>query len=225
VDARGVPAGAAACRRDVLGVSRDVVALARRAAHGGRLFVRRDAAGAGVIVLDLGHVGPTGGLPPAAHGGLREDHLVVGYGAACARHLLAGGTRVAIDAAREYPARRRDAAQRGAEAYLALHTNAGGGDYALVLHGDGLEAADLARRVADALRAAWPGLRVLAEPAGPPRWSEATRALLRVTGVPAVLVEPGFIDTPGHAAMWTREGLERTGIAVAEGVLRWQRGG
>lgn len=36
-----------------------------------------------------------------------------------------------------------------------------------------------------------------------------------------LLYEPGFIDSAAHATLWTREGLDRIGCALAEGLHRY----
>lgn len=175
-----------------------------------------------LIVLDLGHVGRTSGKPPAIGLGHREDVCVVQYAAACARVLLEAGCTVELAGAGAYPARRRAARDAGASAYLNLHCNAGGGDYGLVLHSDGDRAGRLSREVASALRSALPEVRRwLAEPAGPPRWSDATLSLVSGTACPALVVEPGFLDRPEHRPLWTPDGLRRVGEALATGVIAW----
>lgn len=37
--------------------------------------------------------------------------------------------------------------------------------------------------------------------------------------ITAVLLEPGFIDSAEHAGLWTAEGLQRIGRALAAGLL------
>lgn len=180
-----------------------------------------------LVCVDLGHVGRTGGSPPARHHGLREDLLVIEYGRRAAEHLLAGGVEVAVMGHGPYAARRVWARDQGADVYLALHCNAAPDDapqdYGLVLWGEAEGSESLARAVGGRLRQMQYGpTRVLVQPAGPP-WPTATATLTDVEDVPAVLLEPGFLTASAHRELWTPEGLRELGHAIAAGVLSWRR--
>lgn len=176
-----------------------------------------------LVVLDLGHVGRTGGNPPARSAALREDALVLAYVAHAYRVLVEAGCTVEIAGAGAYPARRRAARDAGASAYVACHVNAGTGvDYGCLLHSGEERAGALSRAVALTLRDGAPELRrIVTGAAGVGGWSVATLQLISGAGCPGLLFEPGSIDRPEHAPLWTPDGLRRVGEALARGVLAW----
>lgn len=173
-----------------------------------------------LVTLDLGHVGRTGGRAGAVSRGLREDSIVVGYASRAAQRLIEAGITVELAGAGAYPARRRAARDVNSDAYLALHVNAGGGDYGLLLHLPDEASAALARHLASAMRSLGPR-RWVVDVAGTPKWPEATSALLAGTGCASVLVEAGFLDNPAHDGMWGPTGQRAIGDAIATGVLAW----
>lgn len=176
-----------------------------------------------LIVLDLGHVGRTGGNPPARGRNVREDVLVCRYAAIAAAGLLEAGVSVEIAGSGAYPARRRAARDAGCSLYVACHVNAGTAvDYGLVLHSGGDAAGRASRAIAGALKQECPELRrLIAGEAGIGGWSAATLTLISGVGCPGVLYEPGSLDRPEHDALWTASGLARVGAALSGGILAW----
>ena len=114
----------------------------------------------------------------------------------------------------------------GADAYLNLHVNAGGGDrgHAFYDHRSTRGRA-LAEAVCASLGAAmgWPCSALACRPAtnGVPRDGDYAEAFSTIRGVqaPALCLEPYFIDGPRSAAFVG--GLEAVGVAVAAGIAGW----
>jgi hypothetical protein len=125
----------------------------------------------------------------------------------------------------------------GRTAVLALHCNAGGGAYGAVFHvkGSTLGAVLGGALVAELRRLPETRGNVRDLPAyddrpGPPKpWLyRAASALRGVSSTPAycfaALVEPGFLDTPAHAALWTPDGAKRIGESYARALRRFADG-
>lgn len=112
-------------------------------------------------------------------------------------------------------------------AYIAAHANAGGGDYGLVLHDHRSPPNNgpvLAQRIADRLGRAAPELsRVVTDGASLDRWDRAYNTIRGLKSrVVGICFEPFFLDFPEHArTLATPEGLERIGVALAEGIDDW----
>lgn len=174
--------------------------------------------------------------PGAARGPLVERALVRAYLGECRARLLSAGLMVEVYdpeistyEAIHYLARQRAKAAGVPALYIAGHVNAGGGDYGLVgcdaRSARGYEAAQV---VARHLRAACPEVsRVQVAPLTP-GCAISPRGFDCIDGVGApgspsclsgLLLEPGFIDQPRHAALWTEDGLRRLGYALADGIV------
>lgn len=188
------------------------------------------------VILDRQHRGRASKPKDAgaAFGGLVEADLVERYIAVAAAELRRLGHRVELLVDGEYGDRHRRAnelARSSAErsAYVACHVNAGGGRYALVEHdarskGGKAAAVVVADELTRLLAPEVNGGKVVPLDAG-------TRGFSCIDGIYAgpgqlcaVLFEPGFIDTPSHAALWTTAGLSRVGLALAAGCHRVTRG-
>ena len=185
-----------------------------------------------LVLLDRQHLGKPSkpGDHGAVHGALRETDLTDGYIAAASAALRARGHVVAVLTEGEYGQRHAEAIARAkahpgmAAAYLACHVNAGGGTYALVEH-DARSAGG--KRLADALAAGFavlPGVsrgKVIALHAGECGWVCLDGIYAGPSTLSAALLEPGFIDVPAHAGLWTAAGLERVGAAISRACERW----
>lgn len=125
----------------------------------------------------------------------------------------------------------------GRTAVLALHCNAGGGGYGSVFHvkGSTLGAVLGGALVAELRRLPETRGNVRDLPAyddrpGPPQpWLYRAHSALRgVSSTPAycfaALVEPGFLDAPAHAALWTPDGAKRIGEIYARALRRFADG-
>ncbi len=119
-------------------------------------------------------------------------------------------------------------------AYIACHVNAGGGDYAAVIHdARSRRGEDLAESLALALgESRLPVARSIVRPAkASGSWRRAFTTIKGVyAGTPespstpwlcGVCFEPYFLDQPDHASLATREGGRRIAQALATGLLRW----
>lgn len=188
-----------------------------------------------LVALDLGHVGRTGGRAAASIDGVREDLIVVRYAMIAAGMIMAAGHEVAILGHDRYRDRALWAA-RNSDVYVACHANAGAGTYGLVLHDHRSRyGRDCADQIAGELEMEWPGVlsgaRVVAaresDSDGYDHWTAAAFSLISPVypGRPCgVVYEPGFIDQIHHAEMWTNDGLDRIGRALARGVLAFLEG-
>lgn len=108
--------------------------------------------------------------------------------------------------------------------YVALHLNAGGGDYGSVFHHYSSKPGRImADYIADELSTECPELTRTkvwgAAPGG--TWDNAWNTI-RGVGKPIALVyEPAFMDNPDHAPLFKPGGLVRLGCALADGIARW----
>jgi len=198
------------------------------------------------VVLDLGH-GPRssktrvlgactytdGGKGLVAAVQECERDLVLRYGTVLAIALAAEG--IAVRCLFEGGYRDRQETAGLPDCYLSLHCNAGRGDYSLTVYesGDadaGALSEHISRSLADlpelrrSIRGIWDSDRKPGETShGAVVFGDRGRDAVRFTPaeVPAVLVEPFFIDQPDHAGLRTQEGLERVAAAVARGVIAW----
>lgn len=177
-----------------------------------------------IVILDRGHgQKPDGFDPGVCYGGLREVDLSSAYITHAAGLLTAAGHTVHLLDTGSYNDRHRKALQlvgasRGI--YIQCHVNAGRGTYGLVMHD---------RRSKDGARAAstlGAALKALPGISRPEAWpiDAKTRGFSCIDGIWAapkmcgVVYEPGFIDSPEHAGLWTSEGLRAVGEALAAGV-------
>ncbi len=183
--------------------------------------------------------------------GEREVDLVRGYVAEAREYAESLGIPVVLilDSG-EYGARHLVAAAKAAEfpgyrwAYLACHTNAGGGSYGLVRpHYLSKAGASLASALCAELDRLPEIAKVRTDPlyAGPNAakmagrdvstadkigwWTRGWSCIDGIYAGPAnlagVLVEPCFIDSPEHRPLTTPEGLTRIGRALVDGVVAW----
>lgn len=156
-------------------------------------------------------------------GALVEERLVREYMRHAEDRLRELGHRVVIVSAGEghgYRRRWQIADALGADAYVQCHCNAGGGDYGLVVHDKrSAKGQALAGRVRDALEDACPDLRRALAHSGE-RFPRAQNVIAGVKAV-AIVYEPGFLDNPAHNSLWRPAGLERIGVALADGIDEW----
>jgi len=108
------------------------------------------------------------------------------------------------------------------QVYLALHLNAGGGDYASFFHMGSTGGATLASSICDKLReASLPGLvRCLPKKASPNDWTKNAHYTIKGVKTPiALCCEPIFMDT--HRDLLTFEHLKTIAEAIASGIVSW----
>jgi len=198
---------------------------------------------------DMGAAYDLDGDGVTGENGEREVDLVRGYTAAARDYALSLGWRVDVLDAGEYSERHHLAGQiskgGGRTAYLACHVNAGRGSYGLVrpdyrsVGGFRLAealAASLGTLTPEITRAriellypsktaASAGLRDVSTADQVAWWTRGWGCIDGIYEGPAelcgCLVEPFFIDWPGHKSLTTPEGLIRLGRTLVEGVRRW----
>lgn len=149
-------------------------------------------------------------------------------------YLQASGHSVYILGDGEYSERHSRADKYKLNVYLALHLNAGGGDYgAFFYHPESPEHNGAA--LATAIAGAWTmeGERLLGRDfsvkairSSRADWTKNAHYTIKGLGRAAypvgICCEPWFLDNPEHrAAFGTAEGLHRTGIALGRGIDAW----
>lgn len=189
-----------------------------------------------LIVLDRQHVGKPGKNDTGAWGDFDKDgqHDVVEseaiitayYGFACEVKLRTLGHNVIVISDGPYADRHERAKRYKADVYVALHLNAGGGDYSLVLHDHrSANGVKLAKHISDAFAKLYPKMRHRVDPTGPN--TAFPRGFPCISGVfdgkpVAALVEPLFIDNAIHQT-YLMDPLEvaKLGQALADGIHSW----
>ena len=112
----------------------------------------------------------------------------------------------------------------GPVVYIALHLNAGGGDYGAMFYDHRSGAgADLSDHIAEAMEANLPEIRTVKKiPASPADWTKNAYYTIKGVGRPvAICSEPLFIDCEQHQQLLTRDGIQRVGFAMALGIKKW----
>ena len=183
-----------------------------------------------LVVLDRGHGQKAPGAPfdpGCVSGALREVDLASAYIGHAEVRLRALGHRVEVIDSGTYDQRHARAIAwangAGRALYVQCHVNAGGGAYALVEHDARSRAGS---RAADLMTAALDTLPEVST-AKVHHLAPGERGWVCIDDIWAaptmcgVIYEPGFIDAPAHATLWTPDGLERIGAVLAEGVHRY----
>lgn len=176
------------------------------------------------VWLDAGHGGKDAG---ACANGLREKDINLVATLECKNVLVSHGLVVGMtrttDVFYELNERCRMANNWGADAFVSIHTNAGGGDGAEAIHsihyGTGTV---LAKNIVAAIKEYTPqNLRPN------PTYSKVNSsgnadyfAVIRNTNMSATIVEMGFIDSVDHKVIDTVEEQKVMGRAIAYGILK-----
>ena len=108
------------------------------------------------------------------------------------------------------------------QVYLAMHLNAGGGDYGSFFHYFGSEEGkSLAENMSEALQAECEELsKVKAIPAKPDDWTKNAYNTIKGIGRPvAICCEPIFMDS--HAKMLSINGIKKIAWGMATGIKKW----
>lgn len=185
-----------------------------------------------LVVLDRGHgqKGPHDDFDPGVvAGALKEVDLTREYMISATDELERLGHKVVWLDSGTYDERHRSAivtAKTHADlrtVYVQCHVNAGGGRYGLVEYDArsswGQTAAALLADALDELPEI-PTARTLSLHAGERGWVCIDDIFASPTML-GLIFEPGFIDGPTHAPLWTRDGLDRVGKALALGLHRY----
>lgn len=189
-----------------------------------------------LIVLDRQHTGKPGQDDTGAWGDFNgnrkpevmelEAILTGYYGFWCEVRLRELGHEVVVLSDGFYSDRHKRANAYQADAYIALHLNAGGGDYSLALH-DYRSAAGkaLAASITESWTKVLPVAKHHVKPTAPE--GEFPRAYPCISGVfagkpVAALVEPLFVDNPKHQQFLRDETkLHMLGYSIADGIHAW----
>ena len=194
-----------------------------------------------IVILNRGHGQKEPGsrfAPGATHDHLREGDLVARYFDAVQRLLVGSGVVVHRINTGSYPNRDNRVAQiaRVNSGVPVIHV-LGHVNSAIRPGSQGIVFADsrsqqgpiVARAIAAQLRSLPELTRVLE--IGTERndqWRRVRYVLDPTYRAPAncygVLLEPGFINSPSHAPLWTAAGLERLGTAIGEGIHQYLNG-
>lgn len=108
--------------------------------------------------------------------------------------------------------------------YLAMHLNAGGGDYGAFFHYYGsVEGESLAKKMAESLESECAELsKAKAIPANPDNWTKNAFYTIKGIGLPiAICCEPIFMDT--HAQMLSISGIKKIAWGMANGIKKWDQ--
>jgi len=193
-----------------------------------------------IIVLDRQHVGKPShdelgawgdydfdGIPDMVE---QEAIMTAKYGLAAEIRLRELGHRVITMGDGRYEDRHERAKAYKADVYVAMHVNAGKGDYGLCIYDSrsagGKKLADL---VSGDLLKQCPELSRTVAAWTAPTGSPYPRAWNTIKGVydgkpVGLCFEPFFIDRPEHRQLASAEGLARVGFALAEGIHRFLAG-
>ena len=172
------------------------------------------------IFIDPGHGGND---PGAVANGLKEKNLTLKIAKYMRDYLLANYSGVSVRMSREtdktvsLPARTNDANKWGANAYISIHINAGGGTgfESFVYPGVDKATKDLQNPIHSEVMKLFTGFRDRGK-------KQANFHVLRETKMSAVLTENGFIDTKKDADFLKSDAnLRKIGEAHAKGVAKY----
>lgn len=157
----------------------------------------------------------------------REAMITPLYILAAEARLAMLGHDVIVISDGTYAERAARAVAYGADVYVACHANAGAGDYGLAVANAGsAKGAALAAAITGKLRVLCPELRRVVvgdtSAASFPRADACIGGVAKARAV-GICYEPGFLDQPGHATLWSGGGPVRIGQALAEGIDAWGR--
>lgn len=170
------------------------------------------------VFIDAGH----GGSDPGAVGnGLKEKNLTLAIAKECEKVLKSAGVQVKMSRTGDtYPslsARCQAANSWGADLFVSVHINAGGGTgFETFIYNGGVSAKTKQfQNILHQTIAAGCGLKDRGK-------KRANFQVLRDTSMPAVLTENGFIDNKSDAAkMKDSSWVKKVGRLHAEGILKF----
>lgn len=160
------------------------------------------------VVIDIGHLGNDSG---AVANGYREDELNKSIGLYATEELRRHGVEV-LNTTGSLSKRTTDANNFGANLFVSIHNNAGGGNGTEVLYTSNA-GKDLAQIILDEIVNS--GLN---NSRGVKNRDDLY--VLNHTKMPACIVECAFIDSTDIEAIDTEEERKAFGIAIAKGTLK-----
>jgi N-acetylmuramoyl-L-alanine amidase len=176
------------------------------------------------VYVDIGH--GERGDPGAVSGRFIEHQMNIKVAHAFADHMKQHGWEVKIEQGNlEMGDSARVANNWGADLLLSFHFNAGGGDRGEVIYSWESGALELANAVAEGIkRAGQTEVRVYKSKANSSGTAEYF-GILRVSKMPAVIVEPCFIDNPVDRQIAdTDEELKHIGYCIADALAEYYGG-
>lgn len=107
--------------------------------------------------------------------------------------------------------------------YLAMHLNAGGGDYAAYFfHHASTKGEKLAQHLCDAMITTGIVQNAKAIGAKPTNWTKNAYYTIKGVGKPvAICCEPLFMDNNIHAKHLTTEGIQGLAMCIANAIVKW----
>lgn len=107
--------------------------------------------------------------------------------------------------------------------YLAMHLNAGGGDYgAFFYHYASTKGYELAKQLAAEIKAAGFVDKARAIKCNSDDWTKNAFYTIRGVGRPvAICSEPLFMDQPEHVKHLTNEGIQGLAMCMANAIVKW----
>lgn len=176
------------------------------------------------VYIDIGH--GERGDPGAVSGSFVEHQMNIKVAHAFANRMQQHGWEVKVEQGNlEMGDSARAANNFGADLLLSFHFNAGGGDRGEVIYSWESGALELANAVADGLKIAGQSVvRVYKSKANSTGTAEYF-GILRVSKMPAVIVEPCFIDNPVDRQIAdTDEELKHIGYCIADALAEYYGG-
>ena len=176
------------------------------------------------VYIDIGH--GERGDPGAVSGSFVEHQMNIKVAHAFANRMQQHGWEVKVEQGNlEMGDSARAANNFGADLLLSFHFNAGGGDRGEVIYSWEPGALELANAVAEGIkRAGQTEVRVYKSKANSSGTAEYF-GILRVSKMPAVIVEPCFIDNPVDRQIAdTDEELKHIGYCIADALAEYYGG-
>ena len=174
------------------------------------------------VFLDAGHGGKD---PGACANGLVEKSMTLITAKGAKAQLEAAGVTVMLsrtdDRFLTLTERAEKANRWGADLLVSCHYNAGSGDYGAVIHSvSGGRGKALAEKVAMSIAELGQGsTRIYCKPATSGSGDYFT--VIAKSNMPAIIVEPCFIDSSDRELADTEDEQWGVGIAIADGILRF----
>jgi N-acetylmuramoyl-L-alanine amidase len=162
----------------------------------------------------------------------REAAFTMLYGLAAYMHLKGMGHRVYLITHTDYKDRHKWANSIGADAYVAMHMNAGGGSYSAVFY-DHRTRDHWGKALAENIDQQLGGIAEIggnrrvwdtdSRPQGQGWRKNAHSTIEGVKRAASIVFEPLFLDTPkpDQKALLTPDGMQRIGLALANGIDAW----
>lgn len=174
------------------------------------------------LFLDFGHGGSDTG---AISNGLIEKNINLVTGLECKKVLAANGVKVATSRLDDRYVGLKERAEManawGADYFISIHYNSGGGDGVEVIHSIiGGKGEKLAKAVVNSInKVVGQNLRAKSTYSKSGVDGRDYYAVIRETNMDAIIIECGFIDSPDRILFDTSQKQQMMGAAIAYGIL------